>query len=89
VEKLRERKKEKCVYENVSEQEGVREEVQGQEEKGYNPHTGRLTGRAVGAQERLDKLAERYVAEGMSLAEARARAREEMRDNGRKDWRTG
>ena len=55
----------------------------------YNPQTGRLTGRAVGAQERLEKLAAKYVADGMSASDARNRAREEMRANPRKDWRTG
>jgi hypothetical protein len=49
--------------------------------KGYNPQTGRLTGRAVGGQERLERLAEQYVAEGMTASEARTRAREELRDN--------
>jgi len=56
---------------------------------GYNPHTGKPTGRAIGAQERLEKLAAKYEAEGLSAPEARARAREEMRDNPRKDWRVG
>ena len=57
--------------------------------KAYNPQTGRLTGRAVGAQERLEKLTAKYMAEGMSASDARNRAREEMRANGRKDWRAG
>jgi len=57
--------------------------------KAYNPQTGRLTGRAVGAQERLEKLAAKYVVEGMSASDARNRAREEMRANPRKDWRAG
>jgi hypothetical protein len=44
---------------------------------------------AIGAQERLEKLAAGYEAEGMSAADARHRARVEMRDNPRKDWRAG
>jgi hypothetical protein len=57
--------------------------------KRYNPQTGRPTGRAIGAQERLEKLAAKYEAEGMSAPDARNRARMEMRDNPRKDWRGG
>jgi hypothetical protein len=57
--------------------------------KSYNPQTGALTGREVSAQVRLDKLTERYEAEGLSRPEARARARVEMRDNNTSDWRKG
>ena len=55
----------------------------------YNPQTGRLTGRAVGAQERLETLAAKYMKQGLSPSDARTRAREEMRANPRKDWRAG
>jgi len=55
----------------------------------YNPQTGRLTGRAVGAQERMEKLAAHYMTQGLSASDARNRAREEMRANPRKDWRAG
>ena len=55
----------------------------------YNPQTGRLTGRAVGAQERMEKLAAHYVTQGLSPSDARNRAREEMRANPLKDWRVG
>jgi uncharacterized protein YoaH (UPF0181 family) len=58
--------------------------------KGYNPQTGQLTGRAVEAQERLEKYAERLMAaEGLSSPEARERARQEMRNNTTGDWRKG
>jgi hypothetical protein len=57
--------------------------------KSYNPQTGKLTGRAIGAQQRLDTLAERYQSEGMSAEDARQRARDEMRNNPRRDWRHG
>ena len=56
---------------------------------GYDIHTGKPTGRDASAMQRLEKLTEKYVAEGMSLAEARQRARAEMRANPRKDWRVG
>jgi hypothetical protein len=55
----------------------------------YNPQTGKLTGREVGAQERLEKRAEILMAGGMSPSDARTTARAEMRDNPRKDWRGG
>jgi hypothetical protein len=47
----------------------------------------RLSGREVGAQIRVEKLAAEYVAQGASPDEARARAREELRANSREDWR--
>lgn len=55
----------------------------------YNPQTGKPTGRAIGAMERRDKLAEQYVAQGMSPEDARQRAQMEMRDNALMDWRRG
>ena len=42
---------------------------------GYDIHTGKPTGRGVSAMQRLEKLTEKFVAEGMSLAEARNKAR--------------
>jgi hypothetical protein len=56
---------------------------------GYDIHTGKPTGRDASAMQRLEKLTEKYVAEGMSLAEARNRAKAEMRSNPRMDWRAG
>ena len=56
---------------------------------GYDIHTGKPTGRDASAMQRLEKLTEKYVAEGMSLAEARAKARADMRANPRMDWRLG
>ena len=53
----------------------------------YNPHTGRPTGRAKGALERRDALVAKYIAEGMSAPEAKARAMIELRANPRMDWR--
>jgi hypothetical protein len=45
--------------------------------------SGRLSGREVGAQIRVEKLAAEYVAQGASPDEARARARQELRANSR------
>jgi len=55
--------------------------------KDYDIHTGRPMGREISAMQRLEKLTEKYVAEGMSLAEARSKAKAEMRANPRMDWR--
>jgi len=38
---------------------------------------------------RKEVLISKYVAEGLTPAEAEARAHKEMRDNGRGDWREG
>ena len=48
-----------------------------------------LRNRTKKALKRLDQLAEKYEAEGMSKADARKRAQEEMRENQRGDWRAG
>jgi hypothetical protein len=57
--------------------------------KSYDSQTGRLTGRAATAQTRLDELTREYVASGMDEVAARDRARAELRDNPRGDWRHG
>jgi hypothetical protein len=41
------------------------------------------------AMHRLQVLTERYIAEGLTPADARTRAREELRANPRRDWRAG
>src|SRR4051812_10899160 len=55
----------------------------------YNPQTGALTGRAVGAQARRELLIADFEAEGLSRPEAKARALAMMRDNNTGDWRKG
>ena len=55
----------------------------------YNHNTGKLSGREVNAQKRLEALAAKYQADGLPEEEARERARNEMRDNPRNDWRDG
>jgi hypothetical protein len=57
--------------------------------RGYDIHTGKATGREVQAMHRLQVLTERYIAEGLTPADARTRAREELRANPRRDWRGG
>jgi hypothetical protein len=57
--------------------------------RGYDIHSGKPTGREVQAMHRLQVLTERYIAEGLTPADAQTRAREELRANPRKDWRGG
>ena len=57
--------------------------------RNYDQQTGRLKGRAVDAQERLEKRAEELIAEGVPATTARAQALNEMRDNPKMDWRRG
>jgi hypothetical protein len=53
--------------------------------RGYDIHAGKPTGREVQAMHRLQVLTERYIAEGLTPADAQTRAREELRANPRKD----
>ncbi len=46
-----------------------------------------LHGRDKKALKRLEELTEMYVAEGMAKDDAKQRARDEMRNNPRRDWR--
>jgi hypothetical protein len=54
---------------------------------GFDIHAGKPTGREVQAMHRLQTLTDRYIAEGLTPADARTRAREELRANPRRDWR--
>jgi hypothetical protein len=47
----------------------------------------RKSNRTQKAEKRLETLVAKYVAEGMSADEAKAKALKEMRDNERGDWR--
>jgi hypothetical protein len=53
--------------------------------RGYDVHTDKPTGREVAAMHRLQVLTDRYMAEGLTPADAQTRAREELRANPRKD----
>jgi hypothetical protein len=55
----------------------------------WNQNSGKLSGREVKAQQRLEALTTKYQSEGLTEAEARDRARNELRDNPRSDWRAG
>jgi hypothetical protein len=52
-------------------------------------HTGQPTGREAQAMQRLQSLTERYIAQGLTPADALTRAKEELRANPRRDWRAG
>jgi hypothetical protein len=41
------------------------------------------------ALERQDELTKKYMDDGLTEAEAQARAQAEMRDNPKRDWRRG
>jgi hypothetical protein len=53
---------------------------------GYDIHPGEPTGREVQAMHRLQVLTERYIGEGLTPADARTRATEELRANPRRDY---
>jgi len=55
----------------------------------YDIHAGKPTGREVSAMHRLQVFTDRYIAEGLTPADAQTRAREELRANPRKDRRAG
>jgi hypothetical protein len=50
------------------------------------PKTGRITGQQRQSLQRLDPLTKKYQAEGMSPADARQRAYNELRNNPGRDW---
>ena len=80
------RKSKKSVARNVKRRIAAKKSAP---RRGYDIHTGKPTGREVQAMHRLQVLTERYIAEGLTPADARTRAREELRANPRKDWRGG
>src|SRR5438132_1165475 len=53
--------------------------------RGYDIQPGQPTGREVQAMHRLQVLTERYIGEGLTPADARTRAIEELRANPRGD----
>lgn len=73
----------------MSDERKVKSYGHGYTRDGFSQGTGRLTGRDKDAQERLEKRAAQLERDGMSSDEAKKAAREEMRDNPRKDWRAG
>ena len=79
----------KSVARKVKSRSSAKKTAPRKMKRGYDFHTGQPTGREVQAMHRLQVLTERYIAEGLTPADARTRAREELRANPRRDWRGG
>jgi len=83
------RKSKKSVARKVKRRSSAKKSAPRRMKRGYDIHTGKPTGREVQAMHRLQVLTERYIAEGLTPADARTRAREELRASPRRDWRGG
>jgi len=82
------RKAKKTVARKVKKRSAVRKTARAAPRKtrgGYGIYVGKPTGREVQAMNRLQSLTERYIAEGLTPADALTRAKEELRANPRKD----
>jgi hypothetical protein len=79
----------KSVVRKVKRRSSAKKAAPRKAKRSYDIHTGQPTGREVQAMHRLQVLTERYIAEGLTPADARTRAREELRANPRRDWRAG
>ena len=80
-----ERQSKKSVARKVKSRSSAKKSAPRKMKRGYDIHTGKPTGREVQAMHRLQVLTERYIAEGLTPADARPRAREELRANPRRD----
>jgi len=83
------RKSKKSVARKVKHRSSAKKAAARKAKRAYDIHAGKPTGREVQAMHRLQVLTERYIAEGLTPADARTRAREELRANPRRDWRGG
>jgi hypothetical protein len=83
------RKAKKSVARTVKRRSSVKKVAPTAKKRSYDIHAGKPTGREVQAMHRLQVLTERYIAEGLTPADAQTRAREELRANPRKDRRAG
>jgi len=77
------RKSKKSVARNVKRRIAAKKSAPRKMKRGYDIHPGQPAGREVQAMHRLQVLTERYIAEGLTPADARTRAREELRANPR------
>jgi hypothetical protein len=75
------RKSKKSVARKVKRRTSARKIAPRKAKRGYDIHTGQPTGREVQAMHRLGVLTERYIREGLTPADARTRATEELRAN--------
>jgi len=79
------RRSKKSVARKVKRRISGKKAVPRKMKRGYNIHPGKPTGREVQAMHRLQVLTERYIGEGLTPADARTRATEELRANPRGD----
>jgi len=79
------RKSKKSVARKVKSRSSAKKAAPRKAKRGYDIHAGKPTGREVQAMNRLQALTERFIAEGLTPADAQTRAREELRANPRKD----
>jgi hypothetical protein len=79
------RKSKKSVAHKVKRRIAGKKAAPSKMKRGYDIHTGKPTGREVQAMHRLQVLTDRYIAEGLTPADASTRAREELRASPRKD----
>jgi len=77
------RKGKKSVARKVKRRIAAKKSEPRKMKRGYDIHPGQPTGREVQAMHRLQVLTERYIAEGLTPADARTGAREELRANPR------
>jgi hypothetical protein len=73
------RKSKKPVARKVKRRTAARKAAPRKMKRGYAIHAGKPTGREVQAMQRLQSLTERCIAEGLTPADARTRATEELR----------
>jgi hypothetical protein len=83
------KRKSKSVARKVKSRSSTKKAAPRKAKRGYDIHAGKPTGREVAAMHRLQVLTDRYIAQGLTPADARTRAREELRANPRRDWRGG
>ena len=79
------RKSKKSVAHKVKRRIAGKKAAPPKMKRGNDIHTGKPTGREVQAMHRLQVLTDRYIAEGLTPADASTRAREELRASPRKD----
>ena len=79
------RKSKGSVARKVKRRTSARKVAPPKAKRAYDIHTGQPTGREVQAMHRLQVLTERYIGEGLTPADARTRATEELRANPRGD----
>jgi hypothetical protein len=82
-------KSKKSIARKVKSRTSAKKAAPRKAKRGYDIHAGKPTGREVAAMHRLQVLTDRYISEGLTPADARTRAREELRANPRRDWRAG